>query len=37
MPVTETVTERNLGVPREYAAFAVPLDATTKMDGCAAI
>ncbi|MGV7636937.1 cation:dicarboxylate symporter family transporter, partial [Mycobacterium kansasii] len=26
-----------LGVPREYASFAVPLGATTKMDGCAAI
>ncbi|NTE85272.1 dicarboxylate/amino acid:cation symporter [Agrobacterium rubi] len=37
LPVTEQVTERNLGVPREYAAFAVPLGATTKMDGCAAI
>ncbi len=37
LPVTETVTERNLGVPREYSAFAVPLGATTKMDGCAAI
>ena len=37
MPVTEAVTERSLGVPREYAAFAVPLGATTKMDGCAAI
>ncbi|MBD8064938.1 dicarboxylate/amino acid:cation symporter [Devosia sp. PTR5] len=37
MPVTERVTEKNLGVPREYAAFAVPLGATTKMDGCAAI
>ncbi|MEO3997050.1 dicarboxylate/amino acid:cation symporter [Mesorhizobium sp. CAU 1732] len=37
MPVTEAVTERALGVPREYAAFAVPLGATTKMDGCAAI
>ena len=36
LPVTETVTE-NLGVPRAYAAFAVPLGATTKMDGCAAI
>lgn len=35
--MTEQVTERNLGVPREYAAFAVPLGATTKMDGCAAI
>jgi len=37
LPVTEAVTERALGVPREYAAFAVPLGATTKMDGCAAI
>ena len=37
MPVTEAVTEKSLGVPREYAAFAVPLGATTKMDGCAAI
>ena len=37
MPVTERITEKNLGVPREYAAFAVPLGATTKMDGCAAI
>lgn len=37
MPVTEAVTERNLGVPRDYAAFAVPLGSTTKMDGCAAI
>lgn len=37
MPVTEAVTERSLGVPREYAAFAVPLGATTKMDGCAAV
>ncbi|USI73180.1 dicarboxylate/amino acid:cation symporter [Sphingomonas morindae] len=36
LPVTETVVER-LGVPRAYAAFAVPLGATTKMDGCAAI
>ena len=29
-------TER-LGVPRDYASFAVPFGATTKMDGCAAI
>lgn len=36
LPVTETVTQA-LGVPRAYAAFAVPLGATTKMDGCAAI
>ena len=25
LPVTERVTERNLGVPRSYASFAVPL------------
>ncbi|WP_420064002.1 dicarboxylate/amino acid:cation symporter [Microbacterium bandirmense] len=37
LPLTERVTERNLGVPRSYASFAVPLGATTKMDGCAAI
>ncbi|WP_052366744.1 dicarboxylate/amino acid:cation symporter [Paraoerskovia marina] len=37
LPVTERVVERNLGVPREYASFAVPLAATTKMDGCASI
>ncbi|WP_220490882.1 dicarboxylate/amino acid:cation symporter [Tessaracoccus sp. MC1627] len=37
MPVTEQVVERNLGVARQYASFAVPLGATTKMDGCAAV
>jgi Na+/H+-dicarboxylate symporter len=37
LPVTEAVTEASLGVPRAYAAFAVPLGSTTKMDGCAAI
>lgn len=36
MPVTQKVTER-LGVPKEYASFAVPFGSTTKMDGCAAI
>ena len=36
LPVTQKVTER-LGVPREYASFAVPFGATTKMDGCAAV
>ncbi|MEU8522682.1 dicarboxylate/amino acid:cation symporter [Streptomyces sp. NPDC048577] len=36
MSVTQKVTER-LGVPKEYASFAVPFGATTKMDGCAAI
>ncbi|PRQ10706.1 sodium:proton antiporter [Corynebacterium sp. 13CS0277] len=37
MPVTQTVTEKGLGVPQAYASFAVPLGATTKMDGCAAV
>lgn len=37
MPVTEQVTVKNLGVPQEYASFAVPLGSTTKMDGCASI
>lgn len=37
MPLTQQVTERNLGVPRAYASFAVPFGATTKMDGCAAV
>jgi len=36
LPVTEDVAER-AGVPRDYAAFAVPFAATTKMDGCAAV
>ncbi len=30
------MTER-LGVPADYAAFAAPFGATTKMDGCAAV
>ncbi|CAG7845012.1 Proton/glutamate-aspartate symporter [Pseudoclavibacter triregionum] len=37
MPVTRAVAIENLGVPKAYASFAVPLGATTKMDGCAAI
>jgi Na+/H+-dicarboxylate symporter len=37
LPVTEELTEQALGVPGSYAAFAVPLGATTKMDGCAGI
>ncbi|WP_315762522.1 dicarboxylate/amino acid:cation symporter [Sphingomonas sp. Y38-1Y] len=37
LPVTQAVAEREMGVPSAYAAFAVPLGATTKMDGCAAI
>lgn len=37
LPLTQRVVTRNLGVPEEYASFAVPIGATTKMDGCAAI
>ncbi|MEW1978432.1 UNVERIFIED_CONTAM: dicarboxylate/amino acid:cation symporter [Kocuria sp. CPCC 205295] len=37
MPLTQRVSERNLGVPSSYASFAIPLGATTKMDGCAAV
>lgn len=37
LPLTQSVTERNLGVPRAYGSFAAPLGATTKMDGCAAV
>lgn len=37
MPVTQRVTEQRMGVPSEYASFAVPLGATTKMDGCASV
>ncbi|MDK7181010.1 dicarboxylate/amino acid:cation symporter [Corynebacterium riegelii] len=37
MPVTQRTTEESMGVPREYASFAIPLGATTKMDGCASI
>lgn len=36
LPATEEAVER-LGVARGYASFAVPVAATTKMDGCAAI
>lgn len=36
MPVTEQTAEA-IGVPKHYASFAVPLGATTKMDGCAAV
>ncbi len=37
LPVTQSNTIYKLGVPQGYASFAVPLGATTKMDGCAAI
>ncbi len=36
LPVTEAAVEQ-IGVPKSYAAFAVPFAATTKMDGCAAV
>ncbi|GAA1475469.1 dicarboxylate/amino acid:cation symporter [Corynebacterium felinum] len=37
MPVNQQIAEQKMGVPREYASFAIPLGATTKMDGCAAV
>ncbi|MFI5782739.1 dicarboxylate/amino acid:cation symporter [Nocardia sp. NPDC051570] len=37
MPLTQRMTTERLGVPGEYASFAVPFGATTKMDGCAAV
>ena len=30
MPVTQRVTERSMGVPSEYASFAIPLGATPR-------
>lgn len=37
LPLTQRVVTQNLGVDKNYASFAVPIGATTKMDGCAAI
>lgn len=37
MPVTQRFSEQAMGVPRSYASFAIPLGATTKMDGCASV
>ncbi|WP_049620574.1 dicarboxylate/amino acid:cation symporter [Frateuria defendens] len=37
MPVALRSVTHNLGVKPEYAAFAVPLGASIKMDGCGAI
>ncbi|MDU7103308.1 MAG: dicarboxylate/amino acid:cation symporter, partial [Corynebacterium sp.] len=37
MPATERFSEKAMGVPSEYASFAIPLGATTKMDGCASV
>ncbi len=35
LPVTMECTEKNLGVPRQIASFALPLGATINMDGTA--
>ncbi|MFT4197311.1 MAG: dicarboxylate/amino acid:cation symporter [Pseudoxanthomonas sp.] len=37
MPVALRSITHNLGVDKDYAAFAVPLGASIKMDGCGAI
>ncbi|RZJ46137.1 MAG: dicarboxylate/amino acid:cation symporter [Brevundimonas sp.] len=37
LPITLRQTVERLGVPQAYAAFAVPLGASVKMDGCGAI
>lgn len=37
LPVNQRTVENSMGVPREYASFAMPLAATTKMDGCASV
>src|SRR5690606_31499369 len=37
LPVALRSVTHNLGVDRDYAAFAVPLGASIKMDGCGAI
>ena len=37
MPVSMRSIVHNLGVDKDYAAFAVPLGASIKMDGCGAI
>jgi Na+/H+-dicarboxylate symporter len=37
LPIALRSVTHNLGVDRDYAAFAVPLGASIKMDGCGAI
>ncbi|SDD58239.1 dicarboxylate/amino acid:cation symporter [Glycomyces harbinensis] len=37
LPLAQKIVTERLGVPRDYASFASPFGATTKMDGCAAI
>ena len=37
LPLAQRIVTERLGVGRDYASFASPFGATTKMDGCAAI
>ncbi|WP_199042923.1 dicarboxylate/amino acid:cation symporter [Glycomyces salinus] len=37
MPLAQRTVVERLGVSRDYASFASPFGATTKMDGCAAV
>ncbi|GAA3699755.1 dicarboxylate/amino acid:cation symporter [Nonomuraea antimicrobica] len=37
LPLTQRVTVERNGVDGDYASFAVPFGATTKMDGCASV
>ncbi len=37
LPLTQRVTVERNGVDPDYASFAVPFGATTKMDGCASV
>ncbi|MEV0201471.1 dicarboxylate/amino acid:cation symporter [Nonomuraea sp. NPDC050691] len=37
LPLTQRVTIERNGVDADYASFAVPFGATTKMDGCASV
>jgi Na+/H+-dicarboxylate symporter len=37
LPLAQRIVTERLGVARDYASFASPFGATTKMDGCAAI
>ncbi|GAB3658959.1 dicarboxylate/amino acid:cation symporter [Glycomyces tarimensis] len=37
LPMAQRIVIERLGVSRDYAAFASPFGATTKMDGCAAV
>ncbi|THV40541.1 dicarboxylate/amino acid:cation symporter [Glycomyces buryatensis] len=37
MPLAQRIVVERLGVNRDYASFASPFGATTKMDGCASV